>query len=107
MISGIGGGHQSGGAVDLTLCDREGRPIDMGTGYMEHNDSTATYSKHITSEQRKNRKILLTVMEETGFVNYPAEWWHFAYGDRMWASYKHKRHAIYGNVTFTNPHQAY
>ena len=90
MISGIGGGHQSGGAVDLTLCDREGRPIDMGTGYMEHNDSTATYS-----------------MEETGFVNYPSEWWHFAYGDRMWASYKHKRHAIYGNVTFTNPHQAY
>ena len=99
MIAGIGGGHQSGGAVDLTLCDREGRPIDMGTGYLEHNDSTATYSKHITSEQRKNRKILLTVMEETGFVNYPAEWWHFAYGDRMWASYKHKSHAIYRNVT--------
>lgn len=107
MIAGIGGGHQSGGAVDLTLCDREGRPIDMGTGYLEHNDSTATDSKHITSEQQRNRRILLNAMKQAGFVNYPAEWWHFAYGDRMWAAYKHKRHAIYGNVTFTNPHQAY
>ncbi len=36
----------------------------------------------------------------------PAEWWHFAYGDRIWAAYKHKRHAIYGNVTFQNSHRA-
>ncbi len=107
MIAGIGGGHQSGGAVDLTLCDQEGRPLDMGTGYLEHNGSTATDSKHITSEQQRNRRILLNAMKQAGFVNYPAEWWHFAYGDRMWAAYKHKRHAIYGNVTFTNPHQAY
>ena len=101
MIAGIGGGHQSGGAVDLTLCDQEGHPLDMGTVYMEHNDSTATDSKHVTSEQRRNRDILLNAMKQAGFVNYPAEWWHFAYGDRMWAAYKHKRHAIYGNVTLS------
>jgi D-alanyl-D-alanine dipeptidase len=29
-------------------------------------------------------------------VNYPAEWWHYSYGDRMWAAYSNRRTAIYG-----------
>ncbi|MBQ7252055.1 MAG: hypothetical protein IJS32_05580 [Kiritimatiellae bacterium] len=33
-----------------------------------------------------------------GFANYPAEWWHFAFGDRLWAACRGKRRAIYGPV---------
>ena len=38
-------------------------------------------------------------MQRAGFVNYPAEWWHFSYGDKMWAAYSHKEYAIYGDVS--------
>ena len=33
-----------------------------------------------------------------GFVNYPAEWWHFSYGDKLWAAYSNKKSAMYGEI---------
>ena len=97
-IAHIGGGHQTGGAVDLTLCDLLGRDLDMGTAYMEHNNNTATISHTLNDEQRKNRQMLLDCMRRAGFVNYPAEWWHFAYGDKLWAAYSHHKTAFYDAV---------
>lgn len=94
-----GSGHQTGGAVDLTLCDASGHPLDMGTLYLEHNAKTATDCPDISEEQRRNRQILLDIMKEAGFVNYPGEWWHFCYGDKMWAAYARKPYAIYGEVS--------
>lgn len=94
-----GSGHQTGGAVDLTLCDASGLPLDMGTLYLEHNAMTVTDCPDISAEQRKNRQILLEIMQEAGFVNYPAEWWHFCFGDKMWAAYARKPYAIYAEVT--------
>lgn len=93
-----GSGHQTGGAVDLTPCDASGHPLDMGTLYLEHNAKTMTDCPDISEEQRRNRQILLDAMQEAGFVNYPGEWWHFCYGDKMWAAYARKPYAIYGEV---------
>lgn len=93
--AGVGGGHQTGGAVDLSLCDKDGVDLDMGTLYREHNIKTATHSKSLSDNQRNNRRILLKAMQSAGFVNYSAEWWHFAYGDKMWAAYSNKKVAIY------------
>ena len=36
-------------------------------------------------ESRDNRRRLFWAMSEAGFVNYPGEWWHFCYGERLWA----------------------
>ena len=36
-------------------------------------------------------------MEKAGFINYPAEWWHWSYGDCYWA-YFNKCDAIYSPV---------
>lgn len=96
------GGHQTGGAVDLSICTQEGKELEMGTKYLEFNDKTKTYSKRLTHEQQKNRNLLLKLMKKADFVNYPNEWWHFSYGDIMWAAYKNKKNAIYGkmNVEF-------
>lgn len=94
-IAGVGGGHQTGGAVDLGLCDPEGRELDMGTRYQEHNQNTVTRCKTLSDEQRRNRQILLDAMKRAGFVNYPAEWWHFSYGDKMWAAYSNQKVAMY------------
>lgn len=93
------GGHETGGAVDVALCNNDGVELDYGTKFHEYNDSTFTYSSHITKEQRKNRKNLVKLMSKQGFVNFPGEWWHFSYGDRMWAAYKGRRDGgLYGSA---------
>ncbi len=91
------GGHVTGGAVDVALCDDNGVMFDFGTKFHEHSDATETRSRRITKAQAKNRKTLVRIMRRQGFINFPAEWWHFSYGDRAWAAYKGRRHGgIYG-----------
>ncbi len=47
-------------------------------------------------EQKQNRAILKNAMEKAGFKNYPHEWWHFCYGDRMWSAYSKQKECFYG-----------
>jgi D-alanyl-D-alanine dipeptidase len=68
----------------------------MGTKYLEINDKTFTKSKKISPEENKNRRILSDAMQKAGFANYPAEWWHFSYGDRLWAAYSGRKLCAYG-----------
>ncbi len=37
-------------------------------------------------------------MKKQGFVNYPAEWWHWSYGDKMWAAYGKHPYAFFGKI---------
>ena len=92
------GGHQTGGAIDVTLCDKKGKDFDMGTGYLDMASQTLTSSHKISKEARRNRRILFRALTSQGLQNYPAEWWHYCYGDRMWAAYQRKDHAVYGLV---------
>lgn len=91
------GGHQTGGAIDITLV-KNGVEIDMGTKYEEYNKKTITKNKLLTKEQKMNRDYLRKKLENEGFSNFPAEWWHYSYGDRMWAAYKYKKSCIYGYI---------
>lgn len=93
--AGVGGGHQTGGAVDLTLCDNNGIPLDMGSEYPVKCPEMVT-SYRLSPVVDERRKLLCNVMYIEGFANYPGEWWHFSYGDQLWAAYRHKRFAIYG-----------
>ena len=90
------GGHQTGGAVDVALCDENGRQLNMGTAYSEDDTTKTPTNKAPNPESRKNRELLLDAMCGQGFVNYPNEWWHFCYGDRMWAAYLNKSECFYG-----------
>lgn len=92
------GGHQTGGAIDVSLCDKKGKDFDMGTEYLEMGSQTLTNSHKISKEARRNRRILYRALTSQGLQNYPAEWWHYCYGDRMWATYQRKDHAIYGLI---------
>ena len=93
------GGHQTGGAIDIGLCHSDGSDYALGTKQSEVNQKTPSQASNLTKEEKRNRKILFSVMEQGGFVNYPQEWWHFSYGDRLWAAYKHKKYCIYGLAT--------
>lgn len=82
--------HQTGGAVDLTLC-YDGKQLDMGTGFDEFADiAHADYFEQAGMDPsiRNNRRLLHHVMAAAGFTHYEDEWWHFDYGDRMWAAQK-------------------
>ena len=95
--------HSTGGAVDLTIVDAEGRELDMGTGFDDFTDAAHTaYFEHAGSEKiRDNRRLLYNVMRAAGFTNYPSEWWHYDFGDRFWAA-MNGRDSIYTGV-YENP----
>ncbi|MEA4955723.1 MAG: M15 family metallopeptidase [Pseudoflavonifractor sp.] len=81
--------HTTGGAVDLTLY-RNGATLDMGTGFddltsMAHTDWLEHSCPPGQEECRNARRMLYNLMTSVGLVNYPCEWWHYAYGERQWA----------------------
>ena len=88
------GGHDTGAAVDLALCDSNQNDFDFGTKINDKNKN-----HHLTSEQKNNLKMLRKVMKSQNFVGNPDRGWHFSYGDKTWSAYKGKRNAeIYGAV---------
>ena len=94
--------HVSGAAIDLTLVDGEGTPVDMGTpiNATPEDSAGACYfgAVNISSAARHHRRVLATALEEAGLVNYPTEWWHWSYGDRYWAFVTDQPAAIYGPI---------
>ncbi len=91
----VGSGHQTGAAVDITLC-YHGVEVDMGTFHLDTtNPQTPTFAEGLTQEQMKNRKLLYDVLESVGFANYPLEWWHYSIGDHEHAVIKNKPIAIF------------
>ena len=44
------------------------------------------------------RRILAEIMNKVGFVQHPNEWWHFSYGDQLWAWLKKVDVAYYGTI---------
>jgi len=93
--------HGGGGAVDLTILNEKGEPLNMGTGFDDFTDLSHTrwFEEHDTDpEARDNRRLLYHVMTEAGFTNYDGEWWHFDYGNTLWAS-RTGGTPIYGGIS--------
>ncbi|MDR1720162.1 MAG: M15 family metallopeptidase [Dysgonamonadaceae bacterium] len=79
-----GGRHNYGMAVDLTIIDRDGQPLPMGTPFdflsMEANtdkEDALVKNGKISKEERDNRLLLRRVMRQAGFTTVTSEWWHF------------------------------
>lgn len=89
--------HNFGAAVDLTICDQDGIPLDMGAGYDDMNliaypskESYFLEKGMLTKEQVESRQLLRKVMRKEGFTNIPSEWWHFNACSRKEAIKKYK-----------------
>ena len=93
-----GSGHQSAAAIDTALGDAHGQMLDFGTAMQSFTAQTATCASDISPEARHNRNMLLDIMHAQGLINYPAEWWHFSYGDRLWAQVTGHETAFFGPV---------
>ena len=81
--------HSFGMAVDVTLLDRDGVELDMGTGFddlseLSHPDMEALHlaQGRLSPAQIANRMMLRSAMCESGFRAIHSEWWHFDFGDR-------------------------
>jgi zinc D-Ala-D-Ala dipeptidase len=72
-----------------------GEPADMGWGFNQPGAGSRT-DYPVPIPARRNRGLLAAAMDHAGFVNYPAEWWHWSYGDRYWAFQTSRETALYG-----------
>jgi D-alanyl-D-alanine dipeptidase len=97
--------HATGGAVDLTLRRIGGDPLWMGSLFddvtaLANRDRFENLSDENFSfsdqEAQANRRLLHWLMVEEGFAGHPDEWWHFSWGDQMWAALTGESHAHYG-----------
>lgn len=81
--------HNYGCAVDLTIADRSGKRLDMGTNIdhfgilsqPRHEDKFVNEGK-LTKIQVANRRLLRSVMLKAGFNMIQNEWWHFVAFDK-------------------------
>lgn len=70
--------HNRGLAVDITLVDKDGEDLDMGTPYDFFGPAAYTTNTDLPEEVLKNRKILTKMMDIHGLKGIRTEWWHFS-----------------------------
>lgn len=80
----IGSNHNFGCAVDLTIADESGKPLDMGTSFdffgplaYPRSEQEMLRKGKLTAAQVENRQLLRKVMTQAGFKANTTEWWHF------------------------------
>ena len=76
--------HNYGAAIDMSLAEKNGKPLDMGTPFDFFGEAAEPQLEYkmlqegvLTQQQIDNRKILRSVMQKAGFRQLPAEWWHY------------------------------
>jgi D-alanyl-D-alanine dipeptidase len=92
--------HTTGAAVDVSLVRPDGTHLDFIAPYAILDPrGAAADAVGLTAEAEDNRAILRRAMSAAGFTNYPAEWWHWSFGDQAWAYRGGHPEARYGAVT--------
>lgn len=98
--------HSTGAAIDLTIKKKGSKSLlNMGTifddftvvSYTDYYEIKKTEGivNLLEEEALNNRRILYWAMKSCGFENYPYEWWHFSWGDQMWAILSENKVAYY------------
>ncbi len=94
------GAHPRGMAIDISLMDRGGRLVDMGTDFDHlsenpHQDFNAAHRgyTHLSHTHAKNRDILNKAMAEAAsrldlpLLALPQEWWDFRFPREIYEIY--------------------
>jgi D-alanyl-D-alanine dipeptidase len=97
--------HSTGAAVDLTLADGQGQGLAMGgaidaLGPISEPDhyaaAAAAEPGGPAAQWHHRRRLLATCLGQAGFAQHPNEWWHYSYGDQLWAWRRGEPVACYG-----------
>jgi D-alanyl-D-alanine dipeptidase len=98
--------HLTGGAIDVSLCDDRGRPLDLGAAFDQYNEvAWLTFYERVSrsdkltaadEDRRRLRRILYWAMSSAGFAPYIWEFWHYEYRTRRSAAFHGRTVADYG-----------
>lgn len=101
--------HSTGAAVDLTLAHADGALVAMGSpidaiGAVSEPDHFLRLAEGLPDgDERRlalawhhHRQLLAAAMASAGFARHPNEWWHFSWGDQLWAWRSGQERACYG-----------
>lgn len=72
----VGSKHNRGGAVDLGIVDKAGKPVVLPTKFDEFSEA-AHRERALAGDHGREGKRLADAMEAAGFVGLATEWWHF------------------------------
>ena len=74
--------HMSGAAIDISVLERStGGEVDRGGPYLEMSERTPMDSPFVSPLARRNRQEITAILRESGFVDYPFEFWHYGSGE--------------------------
>ncbi|TAD75535.1 MAG: D-alanyl-D-alanine dipeptidase [Oscillatoriales cyanobacterium] len=95
--------HSTGAALDVTLVDLLGEVVDMGSPIDECSErSFPDYFNQATDTGDRlfgeRRQLLRQAMAVGEFAQHPNEWWHFSWGDQLWAERTGQSIAHYGGL---------
>ncbi len=94
--------HSTGGAVDALIYDlKKDCVMDFGNNdglHLELNKTCYPFHPDITPQVKNNRKLLISLFDKEEFVVDPKEYWHFDYGNVIWAIEKEEKYAKYGII---------
>lgn len=95
--------HSTGAAVDITLVDAAGMTVNMGSPIDEMSARSqpnyfASSSDPVEQQYHIHRQLLRDIMLKAEFTRHPGEWWHFSFGDQMWAWLSDRPVAQYGGI---------
>ena len=98
--------HSTGAAIDLTLRHKEtGILLEMGSLFddcssvahldMLESPGSQEEMEFTRAEARSNRRLLYHIMTGEEFACNPYEWWHYSYGDQIWALFTQQEYAFF------------
>ena len=95
--------HSTGGALDVCLSDKDGNLVEMGSMVDQMDETSNPYFYENMKNEgaiiwNSRRNLLREIMTKFGFAQHPNEWWHFSYGDQLWAWKNKKANALYGKI---------
>lgn len=76
--------HSRGTAVDLTLVDKDGQELDMGTPFDYFGEEAHQDYKGHSDAVNRHRYILRSTMKKYGLQQIRTEWWHYSYRDKSY-----------------------
>jgi zinc D-Ala-D-Ala dipeptidase len=80
-----GSRHNRGAAVDVTLVDRSGIPLEMPSEFDDFSPRAHRDYAAASPRAQAHRRLLQRVMAQHGFQGISSEWWHF--DDSQWQRY--------------------
>ena len=88
--------HVCGAAVDVEIFNSyTGKYLDFGSTMNDDNEKSFLYCQNLTDAQKNNRLMLVTSMLNAGLASCKTEWWHFSYGDQLWAWFYGNQNSFY------------